>query len=583
MRTLLYILPVMCFSFASLSAQDAPNFIVEATDGNEYELYADFLDQGKTVVLELMFTSCPPCNSFAPYSEMIYKDWGKGDYDVEMISLTTQNNDTQTDMAAWQQQYGHTFLAVGANGGSLQVVDLYTNGTFGVWFGTPTFIIIAPDRSVLFNIGNGSSGAGKANAISNAIATTGAVKPPKEVDFDGLVQTANGEAITDVQLGLVQTIANLDTTEIDGSFVFNQELPVDSLHQIVVSKSGNPLNGVTTYDMVLIAKHILAVSLFDDAYKLIAADVNLSGQVTTADLVKIRKLILFIDTEMDKSWRFIDGDCNLNNQACSIDEVIEFEPSDGNQIGLNIIGIKIGDVNNSANPAALNEVDDRNFEGELSFEIPNKSLEVGTEIMIPFKSNNFDHISAYQFTLNFDNNKLQFIDYQPNELNISQENFNLKFLENGQLTTQWFDINEQTFNAEEILFYLKFKVLENIELKNAIEISSTLTNAEAYDSDGNALEINLAFEPIQKTTLNVFPNPTFSDLTIQLNLAETGTVYFEIYNSIGQIQSVISKQDLDEDQVHNITLATSNLSPNIYFLKIKKGTEVIGTQRFVKY
>ena len=102
MRTLLYILPVICLSFASLSAQDAPNFIVEATDGNEYELYADFLDQGKTVVLELMFTSCPPCNSFAPYSEMIYKDWGKGDYDVEISSkLITQFKHKEIPLKYW--------------------------------------------------------------------------------------------------------------------------------------------------------------------------------------------------------------------------------------------------------------------------------------------------------------------------------------------------------------------------------------------------------------------------------------------------------------------------------------------------
>jgi thiol-disulfide isomerase/thioredoxin len=582
MRTLLYTTLVLCLSSFSLTGQNAPNFVIEATDGNEYELYADFLDQGKTVVLELMFTSCPPCNSFAPYIEMIYKDWGRGDYDVEMISLTTKNFDTQQDMAARKQQYGHTFLAAGANGGSLNAVDLYTDGTFGVWFGTPTWIVIAPDRSVQFNIGNGSSGAGKAMVISNAIAASGAVKPPVEVDFDGTVHNALGQAILGVELGLEQTNISLDTTGMDGSFIFNQELPQDSMHRVVASKMGNPLNGVTTYDMVLIAKHILAVSLFDDPYKIVAADVNLSGTITTADLVKIRKLILFIDTEMDKSWRFVDANCDLSNQSCSLDEVIEFEPSDGDQNGLSIIGIKVGDVNNSANPELLFETDDRSATDQLSFTLSNEKITAGEVISIPFTSSNFDQISAYQFTLNFDKNALQYLNYQSENLNLSDQNFNEKFLEDGIITTQWYDVTEQTFHPEEVLFYLDFMVKENAKLEDLIEINSTLTQAEAYDADGNNLDLNLTFESKEKPSMTVYPNPTFDDLNIQFNLVEDGDVSFEIYNTVGQLQSVVLEESLAANQVYESTLPTANLSPNIYFVKIRKGAETIGIQRFVK-
>jgi hypothetical protein len=72
----------------------------------------------------------------------------------------------------------------------------------------------------------------------------------------------------------------------------------------------NPLNGVTTFDLVLITKHILGIQLLDSPYKMIAADVNNSSTITTADMIQLRKLILGIydDFPNNTSWRFVDAD-----------------------------------------------------------------------------------------------------------------------------------------------------------------------------------------------------------------------------------------------------------------------------------
>jgi hypothetical protein len=72
-------------------------------------------------------------------------------------------------------------------------------------------------------------------------------------------------------------------------------------------KDDNPLNGVTTYDLVLISRHILGIEPLGSPYKMIAADANRSGAVLTSDVVELRKLILGIYGNLpnNTSWRFV--------------------------------------------------------------------------------------------------------------------------------------------------------------------------------------------------------------------------------------------------------------------------------------
>ena len=71
----------------------------------------------------------------------------------------------------------------------------------------------------------------------------------------------------------------------------------------------NHLNGVSTFDLVLIQKHILGVQALNSPYKMIAADANNSKTISTLDLIALRKLILNIDTHFanNTSWRFVDA------------------------------------------------------------------------------------------------------------------------------------------------------------------------------------------------------------------------------------------------------------------------------------
>jgi hypothetical protein len=65
-------------------------------------------------------------------------------------------------------------------------------------------------------------------------------------------------------------------------------------YTITPSKDGDDWCGVSTFDLVVISRHILGVQTFTSDYQYVAADINKSNSVTTFDVVELRKLILFI-------------------------------------------------------------------------------------------------------------------------------------------------------------------------------------------------------------------------------------------------------------------------------------------------
>jgi hypothetical protein len=69
----------------------------------------------------------------------------------------------------------------------------------------------------------------------------------------------------------------------------------------------NPYNGVSTFDIVRINRHILGVEPFTNPYQMIAADVNNSAGITTFDMIRIRQLILGLITEFlpGINWRYV--------------------------------------------------------------------------------------------------------------------------------------------------------------------------------------------------------------------------------------------------------------------------------------
>ncbi len=129
---------------------------------------------------------------------------------------------------------------------------------------------------------------------------------------------------------------------------------------IIPRKLTDPLNGVSTFDQVAISKHVLNVVPFTSIYKMIASDINFNNQVTTFDIVELRKLILgqYSGFDTNTSWRFVVPPTDPTDLA-QLPDLVDFYTRDfiviegqpvPDFLGNHFIGVKIGDPNLSADP-----------------------------------------------------------------------------------------------------------------------------------------------------------------------------------------------------------------------------------------
>ena len=90
---------------------------------------------------------------------------------------------------------------------------------------------------------------------------------------------------------------------------------VDESYTLALEKDDDHGNGVTTFDIIFISKHILGIDTFSTSQEHLAADVNKSGGVTTFDLVQIRQLILGVISEFpnNTSWVFEPAEIQLSS------------------------------------------------------------------------------------------------------------------------------------------------------------------------------------------------------------------------------------------------------------------------------
>jgi lysyl endopeptidase len=117
-----------------------------------------------------------------------------------------------------------------------------------------------------------------------------------------------------------------------------------------------PTNGVSTFDLVLIQKHLLALDTFTLAYQPVAADADRSGSVTVKDIVQLRKLLLRIDANNfidQETWRFfllpLTGfdvkTANLSRYGETV-KILGLE----NDVEVYFMAVKLGDINGNATP-----------------------------------------------------------------------------------------------------------------------------------------------------------------------------------------------------------------------------------------
>lgn len=574
MRQIIFTLIFCCISLLTYAQAPAPNFTVTTSKGQEISLYADYLDKGTTVVLELFWEGCPPCNSFAPFLSDLYKDWGNGMDSVEFMALDVMPLETDNHVNTFQERHGHTWPGVSAEGGSLEALAGFIDGTYGRYLGTPTMIVISPDGTVAFNV-NGFKRNTEGIALLNEAIAQSRIPKPALVTVNGTVSNAEQTPIANVTLRFegsgIDSLNPVDiTVDTAGRFSL-ADLPVNQTYTVTPSKTGAIDNGLTTFDLVLMSKHILGVTPFTDTTQVIAADVNLSGGVTTFDIVQVRRIILGLaDTLKAGSWRFLPEQITLE----SLNDLSD----------LSFVGIKVGDVNRSADFSLFTTAEPRSTKRTIPLIVADKKIQAGEIVTVPFTSV-AKKLTGFQYTLDFDATVLELVDIASSTLpNFGSENLNIRRKDKGQIAMSWFH-TENTNPTE--LFTLQFRAKQDGQLRDLLSLSNAITKVEAYTKAEGivnlALEFVLAVEEFNDRSISLFPNPLASDLLkVGFHLQKPKNIQIDLLSIDGkEIQQVTRQVVAAGKQTLNLPIATS-LEAGIYLLKISDEADGIVYKKLVK-
>ena len=385
---------------------------------------------------------------------------------------------------------------------------------------------------------------------------------PEYGNIQGSIQNEEGERVEDVSIEINGYDMPPIITGIDGNFNFNG-IPMHQDYSLTPEKNMDYSNGVSTFDLVLIQKHILGLELLDSPYKIIAADVNQSGGVSTFDVVLIRKLILQITTEFadSPSWRFVAADYEFPNPSDpfleAFPEVININDFSDHQLTANFVAVKVGDVNGSATPNNLINSDDRMNSDDLMLSIKDKTVLSDQIFNVNFEAEQINNIFGYQFTLEFDEKAMEFITFAPGQVeNINEQHFAFHRADEGVITTSW-DNTKNTINNNNstttTLFTLTFRAKTTIRLSEILTINSRYTKAEAYRTHSETvseelLGVQLQFYDEKEIAtggrgfqLNQnMPNPFSKMTTIEFFFPKAGTGTLSVYDLSGRKLKVIN-------------------------------------------
>jgi Cohesin domain len=335
-----------------------------------------------------------------------------------------------------------------------------------------------------------------------------------------------------------------------------------------------PLNGVSTFDLVLISKHVLGSTLLNSPYKIIAADANNSKTVSTFDIVEIRKLILQITTDFpnNTSWRFVDKGYVFPNPANPFEEVfpeiINLNDVADDCVNNNFVAVKIGDVNGSAATNFSSGSSEDRSNGTFELKAEDRSVAKGEEITVAFTAKELD-VLGFQFTLNFDVNKLEVVEVKPGVA--GEENFGYTMLKEGALTASW--NGTATDNS---MFSVVFRANEIGKLSEMLSVNSRFTKAEAYNTNGDLLNVQLNFNSKAAQEFALYqntPNPFKGVTTIGFNLPQAGHASLKITDVSGRVLKNIEgefAEGYNEVQLNSNELAANGVV--YYTLKTEAGT-----------
>ncbi len=347
--------------------------------------------------------------------------------------------------------------------------------------------------------------------------------------------------------------------------------PTSGFAQADLDKMDTWLNGVTTFDVVLISQHILDI-IDLNGWAQIAGDINNSGDLTTFDMVILRQLILFVITELPEEgnleapWRFFPelvAEKNANYFVPNPNDTPFdipnypypdylgkdwcYEVPDPSEELMGFHAVKVGDVNGSANTQNLTGQASDRSQSIIKLDRPSV-IPAGQHLTVSFTADRFSDISAFGLGLYLDPEVLEVEAVIPGALpNYQISDFGTTLLAKGELRTLWLDeqAQGQDLAPDQALFHLNIRTLAPIEnLQRHIQLNESILTPEFISSHtalvSNRLSMHVAEIIVDPPfgvgiDLQVSPNPFEEELNFQFNAPQREEVQLQIFDVLGRL------------------------------------------------
>lgn len=332
-----------------------------------------------------------------------------------------------------------------------------------------------------------------------------------------------------------------------GHYLLSNAVPLASNAVVTPLKDNDPLNGVSTFDLVLINKHILGLAPLNTPYKMIAADANNSRSITTFDIVELRKLILGVYNELPQntSWRFIDKSYHFPDLSNPFQEIFPetktLADMQSSMMEEDFVAVKTGDVNGNAVANSLLTADDRT-EGTLFLDVQDRTTEAGDLFTVSLQP--AEQVAGYQFTLYHPG--LVIVEIIPGQ-GMTTGHFGV-FSGEKALTVSF---DADAVNKNSGAFQITYRAERAGMLSKMLQISSLITKTEAYragqdvseqtppeiwdvalrfNRDDSPAVIKVGFELYQNQ-----PNPWTNTTRVGFHLPENEEATLSVFDETGRV------------------------------------------------
>ncbi len=368
-----------------------------------------------------------------------------------------------------------------------------------------------------------------------------------EVEVNGeVIANATDEPLQDVEFTLSAEFAEdvLSASDADGLFTFGQTQTCRGYH-LTAKKEDTYKNGLSIADLILMRRHLTGDPLLSSPYQLIAADVNANGDISIADLLSMRKVLIgaesgFAGTE---PWAFVNNDFVFADPSDPFAEIEEasdllIKPLEEAH-AFDVRAIKIGDLNSTVKLNGLIESEIRNSQ-PLVMEVLDRNWDAGETFEVTLLSPNIDGFAGFQFTFQYDLDKLELTEIRSEDIELS-EGVNYHHVpQSGSvaLAADWTGVMGKNARTMTLVFTAKRKG----ELKNTIHINSGLIIPEAVSQNFDITDVTLKIrkDQVSNDTKEPFvlfgnqPNPFNGETIVSFELPEAGDVMLTVYDLSGR-------------------------------------------------